>query len=252
MKTLGIIQARMGSTRLPGKVLADIGGVPMLGRVIERMRAVKSIDKLVVATTTQHEDDKLVEWLTKAGVTYYRGSCEDVLDRFVQAASCHQADLIVRITADDPLKDASITKSLIEKLKDDPSLDYASNTIEPTWPEGLDMEVLRVSALHRANRQATSKSDREHVTSYIWNRPHEFKLHSLCWERNLAHWRLTVDKDNDLELVRRIFSHFADQPMVSYREVVDWLERHPKLLEINAGTERNEGYLKSLKTDVYI
>lgn len=249
MKTLGVIQARLGSTRLPGKVLADISGVPMLGRVIERMRAVKSIDKLVVATTTQPEDDKLVEWLTKEEVSYYRGSSEDVLDRFVQAASSHQADLIVRITADDPLKDASITECLIKKLEEDPSLDYASNTLEPTWPEGLDMEVFRVSALHRANLEAKSKTDREHVTSYIWNRPNDFKLHSLRWERNLSHWRLTVDKDSDLELVRRIFSHFGDQPLVKFSEVVEWLERNPGMLEINAGTVRNEGYLKSLKAD---
>lgn len=249
VKTLAIVQARMGSSRLPGKVLADIGGVPMLGRVIDRMRAVRSIDKLVVATTTHPEDDELARWLSNAEITYYRGNCDDVLDRFVQAASGHQADLIVRVTADDPLKDASITEKLIQTLKDDPSLDYASNTIEPTWPEGLDMEVLRVSALNQAHQLATSKSDREHVTTYIWNRPHEFKLHSLRWERNLSHWRLTVDKDSDLELVRRIFCHFAHQPLVGYCEIVDWLERHPRLLEINAGTVRNEGYLKSLNAE---
>jgi len=239
----------MGSTRLPGKVLVDICGVPMLGRVIDRMQAVKNIDKLVVATTTNPEDDELVKWLTNAKVAYYRGSSEDVLDRFVQAASGHQADLIVRVTADDPLKDASITEELIETLKDDQSLDYASNTIEPTWPEGLDMEVLRVGALYQAHRLATSKSDREHVTTYIWNRPHVFRIHNLRWERDLSHWRLTVDKDSDLELVRRIYCHFSDQPLVGYGEIVDWLERHPKLLGINAGTVRNEGYLKSLNDE---
>jgi spore coat polysaccharide biosynthesis protein SpsF len=249
MKTLAIVQARMGATRLPGKVLADIGGVPMLRRVLDRLHAVPAIDDLVVATTTNPEDDALAAWLTNAGIAFYRGSSDDVLDRFVQAAAGRQAELIVRVTADDPLKDPEITSQVIDILKADTSLDYASNTIEPTWPEGLDIEVVRLSALQRAHREALLKSDREHVTTYIWNRPQEFKLHNLRWDRNLSHWRWTVDKPADLELMRHIFVQFVDRPLVGYREIVDWLERHPYLLTINAGTVRHEGYLKSLEAE---
>jgi spore coat polysaccharide biosynthesis protein SpsF len=249
MKTLAIVQARMGATRLPGKVLADIGGVPMLRRVLDRLQAVPGIDDLVVATTTNPEDDVLAAWLTNSGIAFYRGSSDDVLDRFVQAAAGKQADLIVRVTADDPLKDPEITSQVIDILKANPTLDYASNTIEPTWPEGLDIEVVRLSALQRAHREAILKSDREHVTTYIWNRPQDFKLHNLLWDRNLSHWRWTVDNPADLELMRHIFVQFADLPLVGYREIVAWLERHPELLAINAGTVRHEGYLKSLEAE---
>jgi len=246
MKTLAIVQARMGSSRLPGKVMADIGGVPMIRRLLDRLQAVSAIDDLVVATTTDPEDDVLVTWLNNAGIASYRGCSDDVLDRFVQAATGRQAELIVRVTADDPLKDPSIISQLIDILKADPSLDYASNTIEPTWPEGLDIEVIRLPALQRAHREANLQSDREHVTAYIWNRPNLFKLHSLRWNRNLSHWRWTVDYPADLELMRHIFGQFSDRPLVGYLEIVEWLKCHPDLIAINAGTMRNEGYLKSL------
>lgn len=249
MKTVAIVQARMASTRLPNKVLADIAGKPMLRRLLDRINSVPEIDDLVVATTTNSEDDVLAEWLASNGYECYRGSSDDVLERFVQAAEGRHAELVVRVTADDPLKDPGITSQLIGVLKSDPSVDYASNTIEPTWPEGLDIEVVRLSALHRAHREATLKSDREHVTTYIWNRPDIFNLYSLRWHRNLSHWRWTVDKPADLELIRRIFARFVDCPLVGYCEIVDWLERHPYVPAINAGTIRNEGYLKSLKSE---
>jgi len=251
MMTLAIVQARMGSTRLPGKVMADIGGVPMIRRLLDRLNAVPLIDDIVVATTTNQDDDVLAAWLNAAGIQTYRGSPDNVLDRFVQAAAGRQAELIVRVTADDPLKDPLIITQAINILKNDPSLDYVSNTIEPTWPEGLDIEVVRFSALQRAHREAILKSDREHVTTYIWNRPHVFKLHSMRWDRNLSHWRWTVDKPADLELVRQIFMQFADHPLVGYRAIVKWLERQPELLALNAGTVRNEGYLQSLETDLH-
>ena len=249
MKTLAVVQARMASTRLPGKVLADVGGVPMIRRLLDRLHAVPAIDDLVVATTTHPSDDVLVAWLKNAYIETYRGSSDDVLDRFVQAAAGRQAELIVRFTADDPLKDPGITSQVIDILKSDPSLDYASNTIVPTWPEGLDIEVVRLSALLRAHREAHSRSDREHVTTYIWNRPETFKLYNLCWERNLSHWRWTVDKPADLELIRHIFSKFADRPLIGYEQIVEWLECYPELISINAGTLRNEGYLQSLEIE---
>ena len=249
MKTLAVIQARMGSTRLPGKVLADIGGVPMLQRVIDRTKAVQAIDDLVVATTMNPEDDALAEWLEESNIACFRGSSDDVLARFVDAATERNGELIVRVTADDPLKDPDIMSQLIARMQQDPLLDYASNTIDPTWPEGLDMEVIRLSALKHAHREATLRSDREHVTPFIWNRPATFRLVNIRFEKDLSHWRLTVDKPADLELIRMIFSRFADNPLVRFQEIVSWLEERPELLAINAGTIRNEGYLKSLDTE---
>lgn len=239
----------MGSSRLPGKVLVDVGGVPLLQRLLDRLRAVNEIDDIIVATTTETTDDVLADWLRVAGHHFYRGSSDDVLDRFVKAASGHDADFIVRITGDDPLKDPSIVSTAIRLIKANSQTDYVSNTIEPTWPEGLDIEVLRTEALIRAHREAKQKSDREHVTSYIWNRPHIFTLKNFHWHRNLSHWRWTVDKPADLELIRRIFNEFADKPLVSYTEIVEWLEIHPELQKINIGTVRNEGYLKSLQAE---
>ena len=249
MKTLAIVQARMGSTRLPGKVLSDVGGVPMLRRLLDRLKSTECIDEIVVATTTNSEDDVLEDWLLSAGVPCFRGDSENVLARFVGATEGREVDLVLRITADDPLKDPGLISSLVNVMKSDSTLDYASNTIEPTWPEGLDIEVIRLHALLRAHREAVLKSDREHVTTYIWKRPREFKLHSMVWSRNLAHWRLTVDKPADLELIRRIFHHFADWPLVDYERIVQWLEKQPELLLINAGTVRHEGYLKSLEDE---
>jgi len=226
--------------------MADVGGVPMIRRLLDRLEAAEGIDDLVVATTTNPEDDVLAAWLNNARIPCYRGSSNDVLDRFVQAAEGRQAELIVRVTADDPLKDPEITSQVIKIIKATPSLDYVSNTLEPTWPEGLDIEVVRLSALQRAHREARLRSDREHVTTYIWNRPQIFKLHNLSWHRNLSHWRWTVDKPADLELIRRIFSQFAKFPTVGYLEIVEWLEDNPDLVAINTGTPRNEGYLDSL------
>ena len=249
MKTLAIVQARMNSTRLPGKIFADIGGEPMLRRLLDRLAVVSSIDDIVVATTINSEDDQLVDWLANFGVNYYRGSSEDVLDRFAQAASGRNADFILRVTADDPLKDPGIISKAIKILESNASLDYVSNTIQPTWPEGLDIEVFRYSTLMRAHKEATLHSDREHVTTYIWNHPNLFNLHNFCWERNLSRWRWTVDKPCDLEFIRKIFCEFADNPLVDYLQIVDWLESNPELLLMNCGTIRNEGYLMSIKSE---
>ena len=229
--------------------MADIGGVPMIRRLLDRLQAAQGVDDLVVATTTNPEDDVLAAWLNNASIPCYRGSSNDVLDRFVRAAEGRQAELIVRVTADDPLKDPEITSQVIEIIKADPSIDYASNTLEPTWPEGLDIEVVRLSALQQAHREATLRSDREHVTTYIWNRPQIFRLQNLSWHRDLSDWRWTVDKPADLELIRHIFLRFAERPLVGYLEIVEWLEHHPELVAINTDTPRNEGYLRSLKAE---
>jgi spore coat polysaccharide biosynthesis protein SpsF len=250
LNTVSIIQARMGSTRLPRKVLADIVGTPLIIRIIERVRAARGIEELVVATTTDREDDELAGFLLQGMYCkVFRGMRDDVLDRFYRCATTHAADIIVRVTADDPLKDPRIIERATQMLIDDPSLDYCSNTLEPTFPEGLDIEVFRFSALEKAWRQASLPSEREHVTPYIWKHPEIFRLANFRHERDLSSWRWTVDKPNDLEFMRAVYGHFASQPLVSFQDVIAWLHENPSMLTINSDTQRNEGYLMSLESE---
>ena len=250
MKTLAILQARMGSSRLPGKTLADVHGKPMLQWLLDRIKAVPQIAEIVVATTTDPSDDGLAAWLaTVPGVACFRGSVEDVLDRFYQASRGHDADVIVRLTGDDPLKDPGLVGRTIDALRANPDVDYASTFLKPTFPEGLDCEVMRTSVLERVHHEAKLPSEREHVTPYVWKNPQLFRLHSVEQARDLSGWRWTVDKPADLEFVRAVYAHFKDRPLVSYDELAAFIEAHPELSNINAGTVRHEGYLKSLTKD---
>jgi spore coat polysaccharide biosynthesis protein SpsF len=249
LNAVAIIQARMGSTRLPGKVLADICGKPLLQRLIERVRATPGISRVVVATTTESADDVLADWCLTHEVPVHRGSVDDVLDRFWQCAQQHPAEFIVRVTADDPLKDPEVIAQAMALCASAPEVDYASNTLQPTYPEGLDIEVVRFRTLERAAREATLPSEREHVMPYVWKHPDRFVLRGFGMKPDLSHWRWTVDKPSDLELVRRIFAHFADQPLVGHQAVIAWLNENPELLAINAGIIRHEGYFKTLATE---
>ena len=249
LNAVAIIQARMGSTRLPGKVLADICGKPLLQRLIERVRATPGISRVVVATTTESADDVLADWCSAQSVAVYRGSVDDVLDRFWQCAKQHPAEFIVRVTADDPLKDPEVIAQALALCASSPEVDYASNTLQPTYPEGLDIEVVRFRTLERAAREAKLPSEREHVMPYVWKNPDRFVLRGFTMQPDLSHWRWTVDKPADLELVRSIFAHFADQPLVGHQAVIAWLCDNPELLAINAGTIRHEGYFKTLATE---
>lgn len=251
MKIIGIVQARLGSSRLPGKVLLDIEGRPLIQHVVERCAASKHIEQIVVATTEEADDDRLARYLDEElKVPVFRGSTDDVLSRFIGAARQAGADMIVRITADDPLKDAAVIDEAIEALLADPSLDYCSNTLNPTFPEGLDIEVFRFAALERANREARLASEREHVTPYIWKNPDLFRVKNFEYLENISDWRLTVDKPDDLELMRAIFAALGKgSNLFSYRDVIALLKEKPELRDINAGTVRNEGYLKSLNEE---
>jgi spore coat polysaccharide biosynthesis protein SpsF len=249
VKVIAIIQARMGSTRLPRKILSKINGKPMLYWVLERVRAVKEIDEIVVATTINSEDDILEQWLNKNEVFCFRGDENDVLARFYNCAQNSSAEIIVRITADDPLKDPDIMSYAIGVVVNDPAIDYCSNTIKPSFPEGLDIEVFRYQALEKAYHEAILPSEREHVTPYIWKNTAMFNLSNFVHEKDLSSWRWTVDKRVDLEFIREIYAHFRGSPLVSYTEIIEYIETKPELMEINSGIERNEGYSKSLKLD---
>jgi spore coat polysaccharide biosynthesis protein SpsF len=240
----------MGSTRLPHKVLADIAGRSLISRVLERVRAASTLDDLVVATTLEAADDTLVELIRKTeDCRVFRGSRDDVLDRYYRAAELARADVIVRVTADDPLKDPGVIDRAVSEFRADPLLDYCSNTLQPTFPEGLDIEVFGRSALDESWREARLPSEREHVTPYIWSRPGKFRLRNFSHTENLSEWRWTVDKAEDLTFMRAVFHEFHERPLVPYTELIDWLKRHPEIRALNAGTVRNEGYFESLRKE---
>lgn len=249
MKVLAIIQARMGSTRLPGKVLAEINGRPLIGFLIDRLRSVPEIDHIVVATTTTPSDDVLAEWLCMEGVDSFRGDSDDVLARFYLCAKKYNPDLVVRVTADDPLKDPSLISEAINHFSTDHDLDYCSNTLRPTYPEGLDIEVFRLKALKYAFEHAKLTSEREHVTPYIWKNTSMFKVKNFEFREDLSAWRWTVDKQSDLNFIRAVLSPFQDSPLVSFEEIICFLKQNTDLLKINADTLRNEGYIKSLEME---
>ncbi len=238
----------MGSSRLPGKVLADLGGKPMLSYVVGRARAARRLDTLIVATSTADADDAIAAWCASAEVPCFRGDENDVLARYHAAAEAHGLDVIVRLTADCPLLDPGVIDHIVEEYLSG-EFDYVSNTISPTYPDGLDTEVVRRSALDRAWREATLPSEREHVTPYIWKRPETFRLRNVARTPDLSHLRWTVDEPQDLEFVRRIYSHFGFSPAFSAEEVLALLGREPSASDINAGFQRNEGYERSRQSD---
>ncbi|HID72312.1 TPA: acylneuraminate cytidylyltransferase [Candidatus Micrarchaeota archaeon] len=245
MKIIAIIQSRMGSTRLPGKSLAEINGKPMLQHVVERARKSKLVNEVIVATTDQPEDNAIEELGRKLGVTVFRGSENDVLDRYYQAAKNAGAEVIVRITADCPLIDAAVSDRVVELFLNE-KVDYASNTQPPTFPDGLDTEVFTFAALEKAWNEAELTSEREHVTPYIWKNPDKFRLKNYANGEDLSAMRWTVDSPADLQFVKGLFSFGNPDSMEAVLEII---KEHPELQKISEGIERNEGYAKSVKED---
>ncbi|MFZ2491222.1 MAG: glycosyltransferase family protein [Thermoanaerobaculia bacterium] len=251
MKRIVVLQARMGSTRLPGKVLADIGGKSMLAHVIERAARIPSIDQVVVATSIDSANEPLMDVARQLGVMSYAGSEADVLDRYYQAARLAAADVIVRVTADCPLLDPSVSGAVIERFCAGP-FDYVSNTNPPTFPDGLDTEVFSFQALERAWRDAALTSEREHVTPFLWKNTDLFRIDNVTGARDLSHHRWTVDDAGDLAFVRAVFASMAGREDFGMAEVLEVLDRHPELRELNSGKLRNEGYAKSLSEDAVV
>jgi spore coat polysaccharide biosynthesis protein SpsF len=232
LRVVAIIQARMGSTRLPGKVLLDLEGETVLARVVNRLRRTRLVDELLVATTDQAGDDAIVKECRELSIPVSRGDQDDVLDRYFRAAQLAKAEVVVRITSDCPLIDPEITeKTIAAFLATAP--DYASNALVRTYPRGLDTEVISAAALGRAWQQARKPYEREHVTPYIYERPTEFKLLSVTGEVDYSAHRWTVDTPQDLEFVRAIYERLKDKQMFGWQDVLDLLDREPALLELN-------------------
>ena len=239
----------MSSSRLPGKTLEPVLGQPMIRRQIERIRDAKRIDRLVVATSTDASDDRLAQVCRTEGIECARGSLADVLDRFYQVALSLSPANVIRLTGDCPLTDPEVLDAVIAFHLDN-GFDYSSNTLEPTFPDGLDVEVMRFECLEHAWREARLPSEREHVTPYLYNHRERFRVGSYRGARNFSHMRWTVDEPEDLEFVRRIYAalHPAN-PSFRMRDVLALLEREPVLAAINSRFERNEGMKKSLAED---
>lgn len=237
----------MGSSRLPGKVMADIAGWPMLFHVVSRIRRAKRINLVAVATSIHVSDDPIVNFCREHNISCFRGSEDDVLDRFYQAAKHFQADIIVRLTADCPLHDPAVIDRVVEALLEG-NADFVSGGMKTTYPDGLDAAAFSIEVLGRVWREAELKSDREHVTSYIHKNPGTFRLKTIRHAEDLSHLRWTVDEPRDLEFVRTIYSHMGDA-FWGMKEILDLLKLHPELNRINTGITRNEGYLLSLGVD---
>lgn len=228
-----IIQARMGSTRLPGKALIDIEGMSMLARVVDRVRGARTIGRIIVATTTKSQDDPLAAHARDLSVDVYRGEEDDVLDRYYQAAVQHHLDVVVRITSDCPLLDPGLVDDVVRPLLEPGSrVEYSSNGLRRTFPRGLDVEAVPFATLERVWQDAKSVHERQHVFPYIYDHPEQFETACLADRNNRSHQRWTVDTEEDLAFVRRIYQELGTQDF-TWRDVLAVLERHPELLQIN-------------------
>jgi spore coat polysaccharide biosynthesis protein SpsF len=255
-KTVAIIQARMGSSRLPGKVLLDIAGNPMIQHVIERTQRTHSLDSVVIATTTDPSDDPVAAFAVSMGIPCTRGSLHDVLDRYYQAAKAHNAEVIVRITADCPLIDPEIIDQTVQLVTGNQSLnpDFSCNRLPPpftrTFPIGLDVETCTFTALERAWREATETFHREHVMPFIYEgaqltleTPHlalgtsqrGFHIAQLHHTPDHGNLRWTVDTPEDLAFIRELFTHLGNNPNFTWYDALQIVQQHPELAQINAG-----------------
>jgi spore coat polysaccharide biosynthesis protein SpsF len=233
IRVVAIIQARIGSTRLPGKVLEALAGQPMLMHVVERARQAKTLDSVVVATTKLPADNAIVRLCEKRRWPYFRGSEEDVLDRYYRAALSFNADVVVRITSDCPLIEPEIIDKTVNILLAGlPELQYASNCLTRTYPRGLDVEAICFKALEKAWQEDSNPAWREHVTMYILRHPEKFKTRDITNDKDYSYLRWTVDTVEDLTFVRKIYRHFRNDNF-NWQEVLQLLEMHPEWLKIN-------------------
>lgn len=233
---VAIVQARMGSTRLPGKVLKKVAGEPLLYYLIERLKKAKLINQIIIATTEKPEDDKIIDFCMEQKLPFFRGSEENVLSRFYHAAFDYSGEVIIRVTSDCPLIDPEVVDQVVKIILNRyPEIDYASNTIERTFPRGLDVEAFTFNALQKAYIEANSPEELEHVTYYIYSNPKEFNIKSLKGKENNSDLRLTVDTPEDFELISLIINKLQDKnPNYRTSDIVKLLEEHPEWKEINA------------------
>ena len=251
MKVVVITQARSGSTRLPNKVLKEISGKTLLQIHVDRIKQSKLVDEIYIATTTNKRDDLIENLAKELKVNYYRGSENDVLDRFYQTIKYEKPDLIVRLTSDCPLIDPSLIDVVVQQAKDK-KLDYYTNTMEELFPDGQDIEVFTFKALEQAWKEANLKSEREHVTPYIRNNSSYkggtlFTSDNYSIDNNYNHVRLTVDEPADFEAIEKIIIKLGLE--VGWKIYADYYLSNKEIYSLNSSIIRNEGYQKSIKED---
>ena len=245
MKTIAIIQARMGSTRLPGKVMKNLYDKTVLAHVVNRVKACDLVDEIVVATTELSDDDCIVEESQKLDIKWFRGSKNNVLERYYLAAKKYQADAIMRITSDCPLLDVEILNNLLSYFQEESEMgldiDYLSNTLRRSFPRGLDAEIFTYLALEKTYHSTTQDYEKEHVTPYIYQHPDLFSLHNLSNDNDLSHHRWTLDTSEDYQLIKIIYDNLYNQnPLFGMDEILAFLEKNPEITEINANIKQKE------------
>ena len=242
-----VIQTRMGSSRLPGKVLLKLDEGSVLDYVINQVKYCKLVNKIIIATTNLLEDNVIIQNAKDNGVQYFRGHPTDVLDRYYQCAKEHDLSTIIRITSDCPLIDPEIVDLMIRTFNEN-TYDYISNNKPKTFPYGLDVEVFSFNALENAWKNAQLPSEREHVTSFIYKNLDKFHIHNIEFRDDFSKLRLTIDRINDFKLIQIIVGKIKSRPIL-IKDILEIYKKEPKLFEINQNYVTDEGYLKSLKED---
>jgi|LauGreDrversion4_2_1035121.scaffolds.fasta_scaffold23544_2 spore coat polysaccharide biosynthesis protein SpsF len=241
-KVGAIIQARTGSTRLPNKIFAKIIEKPLLWHIYNRISYSKLIDNIIIATTDKNEDNIIEEWANENNILIYRGSENDVLSRFYNAAVENAIDIIVRITADDPFKDPTLIDEAISELVNK-NLNFVYNNKPPTFPEGLDVEIFDFNSLKKANNKSTSLFEREHVTQYFFNNLDEFKHLNITSIHNNALLRWTIDTASDLEMTEVVYENlYKENQIFLYEDILNLIKQKPQIAKININIERSEMY----------
>lgn len=237
---VAIIQARNGSTRLPGKIFLPLNDKPILLHVFNRLKTTNNIDKIVIATTTEKDDDKVEDFCSENSIDFIRGSSDDVLSRYYHAATKYKADTIVRITSDCPLIDPIITDKIIESFFMTDA-DYMSNCIVRTFPRGLDTEVFSLHALTKAFHNANQKPEREHVTPFIYNNSNIFNVKNYIGDKDYSNLRWTVDTKEDYELVKKIYNMlYPNKKIFLMNDILELINQQPDLLKINQHIEQKK------------
>nr|WP_263326543.1 glycosyltransferase family protein [Neobacillus sp. Marseille-Q6967] len=240
---VAIIQARMGSTRLPGKVMKEVKGKPLLEYQIERVKKSKLLNQIVVATTSKEIEKPIVDLCKKLSVSCFRGPEDDVLTRYYEAARQYEAEVVVRLTSDCPLIDPVVIDKMIGEFLSSPNkYDYVSNIIERTYPRGLDVEVFSMKALEQSFSEAIGSHYREHVTPYIYHHPEKFNLGVVKHSQDLSRYRLTVDTEEDLLLISLLIKNLYTQYNAGFtlKNIHSLLQSHPEWVQINAHIEQKE------------
>ena len=243
MSVNAIIQARCGSTRFPNKVFADINGKPLLWHVIDRLKHAKMIDDIIVATTNNSKDDSILSWCNENNVKCFRGSEDDVLNRYYCASVAFPSEYVVRITADDPFKEPSVIDDVISKLLED-GLDLVTNNYPPSFPEGLDCEAFSFSVLELMEKSAKDVFEREHVTQFVYRHPDRFKIGNIVSEKDLSSLRWTIDNKEDYQMVKAIYANrkSGSKGILLMKEILEILDENPEIKLINADVKRSAMY----------